>query len=179
MHSVEHLGCVVMRLSLARRGLSRASSPLTPRPRLGCLHKKNSPCVLHLVCNELLHAAAVLLIQSLKSALPWPCSTGSVAAPVLCAEPCLCLPCALPRVSLQQSKLLPPLRLRQAALLDSARATSSCCACTPTAAWPASPAVPKPSDFPAAHEQKNHMRERPIGQQNSEGNSTNQKPGGH
>jgi len=102
------LECVVMRLSLARRGLSRASSPLTPRPRLGSLHKKNSPCVLHLVCNELLHAPAVLLIQSLKSALPWPCSAGSVAAPVLCAEPCLCLPCALPRVSLQQSKLLPP-----------------------------------------------------------------------
>ena len=99
MHSVEHLECVVMRLSLARRGLSRVSSPLTLRPRLGSLHKKNSPCVLHLVTNELLHAAAVLCAPHPQVLACWSCA---------CAEPCLCLPCALPRVSLQQSKLLPP-----------------------------------------------------------------------
>ena len=166
-----------MRLSLLRRGLSRASPPLTPRPRLGSLHKKNSPCVLHLVSNELL----LLCCSSNPSKVPCLGPALLVRLQPLCCVLSLACACPVPcrEYPCSKASCCRRLRLRQAALLDSARATSSCCACTPAAAWPASPAVPKPSDFPAAHEQKNHTRERPIGQQNSEGNSTNQKSGGH
>ena len=98
MHSVEHLECVVMRLSLARRGLSRASSPLTLRPRLGSLHKKNSPCVLHQVTNELLHAAVLcaphpqVLAHSLAVAPP---SAGRRSPPL--AESSAAASCCAPQ----------------------------------------------------------------------------------
>ena len=74
-----------------------SSSPLTPRPRLGSLHKKNSPCVLHLVTNELLHAVAVLCAPHPQVLACWCCCAPGIARfaphPAACqGKPC---PCAL------------------------------------------------------------------------------------
>jgi len=142
-----------MRLSIARRGLSRASclhlpshlghalAPCTRRTHLACCTWSATSCCMLLLCCSSNPSKVPCLGPALLVRLQPLCCVLSLAC--ACPVPCREYPCS-------KASCCRRLRLRQAALLDSARATSSCCACTPTAAWPASPAVPKPSDFPVA-----------------------------
>ena len=81
MHSVEHLECVVMQLSLARRGLSRvhlpshlghALAPCTRRTHLACCTWSPTSCCMLLLCY---------VLRTPKCwPTPWPSCTERTAA---------------------------------------------------------------------------------------------------
>ena len=85
MHSVEHLECVVMQLSLARRGLSRvhlpshlghALAPCTRRTHLACCTRSPMSCCMLLCC----------VLRTPKCwPTPWPSCTERTARPCLLA----------------------------------------------------------------------------------------------